>query len=281
MNIVKVKKANGEQVAPQTTADAVIFGNGVLSEKISDSYIVVKDSTLDKYWKIVVTGGILGLTEFAPPSPVAYRNALIIGNSITLHPIASYWWGKWGMAATSRNDDWVHKFKSGLVLRNENAKCYAINVADTFERSGTSDIASIIESSTLSIRDFDSINLGDVDLVIIRIGENGLIKSSLEGLVDSIRANCANGVKIVISGMFWPDSTKEQILSSVAESKGCSYKSIASASSYRSSIGTIVQGDDGQTHEIDNQGVADHPSDAGMLIIANELLNAIGYDPVE
>ena len=41
-------------------------------------------------------------------------NILAIGNSITLHPVCSYWWGSWGMAASSIDKDYVHQVQAGL-----------------------------------------------------------------------------------------------------------------------------------------------------------------------
>lgn len=38
----------------------------------------------------------------------AEKRGLVLGNSITLHGECSYWWGEWGMAASSRDKDFVH-----------------------------------------------------------------------------------------------------------------------------------------------------------------------------
>jgi hypothetical protein len=40
-------------------------------------------------------------------------------------------------------------------------------------------------------------------------------------------------------------------------------------------MGNLVWGDDGVQHAINHSGVASHPSDAGMLEIANVLLKAL------
>ena len=45
------------------------------------------------------------------------QTGLILGNSITLHSPCSYWWGSWGMAASSAEHDFVH------ILANMQDKC--------------------------------------------------------------------------------------------------------------------------------------------------------------
>ena len=35
-------------------------------------------------------------------------NCLFIGNSITVHPINEYWWNEIGMAASKKDNDYVH-----------------------------------------------------------------------------------------------------------------------------------------------------------------------------
>lgn len=47
-----------------------------------------------------------------------YTRVLVLGNSITKHPITSYWWGEWGMAASKKENDFVHKLEKMLQTAN-------------------------------------------------------------------------------------------------------------------------------------------------------------------
>ena len=46
------------------------------------------------------------------------KNILFIGNSITYHGICSYWFGSWGMASSSRDNDFVHLVVKKLGKNN-------------------------------------------------------------------------------------------------------------------------------------------------------------------
>lgn len=41
---------------------------------------------------------------------------------MTKHPICDYWWGEWGMAASKKQNDYVHlvaeKLKNGILILN-------------------------------------------------------------------------------------------------------------------------------------------------------------------
>ena len=262
---------------PQTRADCVSTGAISLAERLNDDYFILKDTGTNQYKKVSLVNGEFVLEDYDMPF-CGYRNFLALGNSITLHEIKSYWWGFWGMAATIRDNDWVHQLLAKLQQINPDCVEYALNMAQSFERDGVYDLTQIISNEIASGHtDFQSIVLSSIELVIIRVGENGLASQELvENLIDSIRTNCPNA-EIVITGMFWTNATKEEYLRGAALAKNCSFVQIDqyNTPTYKSSVGSRVYGDDDQWHIIENSGVAAHPNDAGMLAIANAVYNSL------
>lgn len=95
---------------------------------------------------------------------------LFLGNSITHHGLASYWWGEWGMAAESRDKDYVHSFVSVLENRDISVEFEIFNFyaweGMSYDRAETLQLIEPKLSSELS-------------LVVCQLGEN---VQSVEGL---------------------------------------------------------------------------------------------------
>ena len=62
---------------------------------------------------------------------------LFVGNSITLHGPRPQigWTNNWGMAASSRDKDYVHLLQKKIAAVRPDAQCCLLQVAGTFERS--------------------------------------------------------------------------------------------------------------------------------------------------
>lgn len=196
-----------------------------------------------------------------------------VGNSITWHPINSNWDGEYGMAATKKENDYVHILDS---------KFKKINPASSFEIAWAVDWESNHKDYDLSY--FNQFFHGDETLVVIRLGENVTsiedYESDFRLLVQHIKT-LSPKAKIIISGIFMSSSIhlseKEKIQKNIAELEGCTWVNINHLDTNRnkSKVGTQVMGDDGNLHVISNQTVADHPSDEGMIAIANAIYDAI------
>ena len=199
------------------------------------------------------------------------EKCIILGNSITLHSICEYWWGEWGMAASTRENDFVHKLENKIRTNNKNIKCTPTNIA-AWEQS--LDINSI---------DLMTLKIYDYDYIIIRLGENIsndtesiVCEKAFKELIDNIR-NINSSANIFITGVFWPNASKESAIKNVASSENIKYINIDKFCIDKNvhTIGDQVFGDDGQLHTINNDDVASHPNDSGMEAIAEELYNAI------
>ena len=215
-----------------------------------------------------VTNGVTAGTETVDDG---VYNILAIGNSITLHPVCGYWWGSWGMAASSIDKDYIHQVQAGLSQKYE-----AVSL----------DILSVQSWETSSARNkqlskFDSKLANSYDLVIIQLGENvsnmTTFKKDFNKLVSYVKEAQPNA-KIVVVGDYWYRSGRDAAKIDVAAKQGCAYADISAIrgdKNYRAAKGTKVLGDDGKLHTVSNAAVIKHPNDAGMAYIANKILEAI------
>ena len=197
-------------------------------------------------------------------------NILAIGNSITIHPVCNYWWGSWGMAATSPEKDYAHQVALGLqqVYGNINLDVY---------RSGWEGSP----NRNMMLPNMDEALKNNYDLVVIQLGENVKSLSTFEDdfgmLINYVRLSQPTA-KIVVVGDYWYMYGRDGIKQRVAENTGSIFVDISpirGVSKYRSSIGTKVLGYDGKYHSIYTGDVAIHPNDAGMAYIAGRVLESI------
>lgn len=201
-----------------------------------------------------------------------YNNVLVLGNSITVHPIWFYWWGEWGMAATIRENDFVHKLQSKIRTLNSGCIVEGVNIA-----------AWEVDHTTYDLTNLDTYFETERDVVIIRLGENVVSEVnwevSLQTLINYIESK--TDAKIFITGVFFTDASKDVILASRALNNGFPYVELSSLNSGANlaGMGTIVYDEEGNPHAIDNEGVADHPSDIGMEAIAEKIFQLMVENP--
>lgn len=205
---------------------------------------------------------------------------LAIGNSIAKHPITDFWWGEWGMAATSPEQDYVHQVAGYLRQYNSNVSVQSVYAA-AWERSSS-------KSSMLSM--FDGYMSSDLDLVTIQLGENVLDNTNadadLKNLVAYVQQR-APKAQIIIVGSFWENNLQfDAVKRNVAAACGLEYVDISAVRSWRAGVGTVVSGADGAQHVITNQAVGEHPNDAAMKYIADRIderihnVSAVDYSAV-
>ncbi len=198
-----------------------------------------------------------------------YSNVLVLGNSITKHPVTSYWWGEWGMAASTKENDFVHKLEKMLRTTNPNCTVEGYQIWDWELNHTTYDKSKL-----------DTFFISKPNLVIIRLGENvenlTNFDVSLQDLVDYIKGKVPDA-RIIITGVFWTFAAKDSIFSAVARSNNLTFVELSSLNiaANKAFMGATVYDAMGNTHYIDNQLVADHPNDIGMTAIANAIFRAI------
>jgi hypothetical protein len=187
-----------------------------------------------------------------------FKKILILGNSITRHQPAPKlgWYGDWGMAASSRDKDFVHILEKKFHEVYKPAVVHFENIA-VFERAYWK----------YHLPRFDSLRSFDPDLIILRIGENvnsdSLKKYNFETHYQSLINYFINSdprTKILCVSSFWKKDQVDTLIEKASNTKNCYYLKISQLS--KDSTNMAVG-------KFENKGVAMHPSDKGMSAIAN------------
>ncbi len=198
------------------------------------------------------------------------RKILFLGNSITRHGPAPAigWSGDWGMAASSRDKDFVHRVAGSLAQTTGAAPELMIENIAEFERQyATYDVDAKLKQAF----DFRA------DLVIVAIGENvpkldsdqaqRQLADSLGRLLRGLKAD--NEPLIVVRSCFWPNEAKERSLRQACGAVGGVFVDIGKLAKDESNYARSER-------EFKHAGVAAHPGDRGMQAIAEAILAAIG-----
>lgn len=193
-----------------------------------------------------------------------FKNVLILGNSITRHGPAPQigWYGDWGMAASSIDEDFVHILIKKFKAENPDANVDFKNISD-FERGYWN-----YDYSKL-----DSLKSIKHDLIIFRIGENVQdadlnkydFKSSYIFVMEYFKQNNPS-VKIIIASSFFNNERVETLINDAGREKNLPVVNLSSLSKDVSNTAAGIFSD---------PGVASHPSDKGMEAIANKIWDEI------
>ncbi|ANH79752.1 hypothetical protein A8C56_01090 [Niabella ginsenosidivorans] len=189
---------------------------------------------------------------------------LILGNSILQHAPAPAlgWQHNWGMAASAADSDFLHRLQVKILKKQPEAVIEHRNIAD-FERD---------------YRNYDPEQLAvfkNADIIIMKIGEN--VKDAAaadsnfikyyDGLLNFLDER-KKAKRVLVDG-FWKNRNVNRLIRNYAQENHLPLVSI-----------TALSADPGNeaTGMYENRGVAAHPSDKGMQLIAEKIWEAIkGY----
>lgn len=183
---------------------------------------------------------------------------LIVGNSIVKHAPAPEigWYGDWGMAATSPENDFVRVYTRLL----QDADKYNSVVVDA------KNIGHWEVDFSYDLNQYDDVSGKRYDVFIVRLGEN--VRNTTDyydALVNMINHFRHSETKVIITGMVWEHILKESIQQQVASDNHFKFISM---SDFHHDLGNFSFG------LFENSGVAGHPSDIGMRNIAESLLKS-------
>jgi len=179
---------------------------------------------------------------------------VILGNSITVHvPSPSLGWSNnWGMAASTRDSDYVHRLIDSIHTHDPSA-IIKIKEIGNFER----------DYQHFKFTTLDS--LKNPYLLIMRISENVNAKDAVKNNFVSYYARLVKYLdpqKTIITDGFWDNSYFNETISKYANDKDMPYVKLSdlSADSTNAAYGKFT-----------NLGVQQHPSDKGMRMINNRI----------
>ena len=190
---------------------------------------------------------------------------LFVGNSITYHAPkpAIGWNGSWGMAASCKDNDYVHQTVKRLSERYS-AVSYGIAQVASWETSFDEN-GEAWKEPYLKVSDFRP------DVVVIRLGEN-ISSGKLEALdvrpyiEDMIKFFGAGSRQIIVTDCFWRRDKLDQIFKQICDDKGYTFCRLSDLYSNQEAMAL---------NEFEHQGVSLHPSDYGMALIAERIAKCV------
>jgi len=199
-------------------------------------------------------------------------NYLAVGNSITLHGYADYWWNEIGMAASKAEKDYFHLVTKELERRYGSVFAHAFNFA-TWEVLAT-DRAETLELLNGCLSD-------KINLITVQLGENvsdiATYETDFAHMLHHIQRACPRA-QILVIGDFWFREERDEMKERAANACRVPYISLKSAmndNSCKAGLGTTVFGTNGEAHVIEHAGVAAHPGDKGMQYIADSVIKSL------
>lgn len=187
---------------------------------------------------------------------------LFLGNSITRHGKAENlgWYGDWGMAASRKENDYVHKLISRLE-RDDKRVSFCIANMSEWERSRDT---SLLETRYGQAKQFGA------DIVVVRLGENAQLAENLEAFERCYREMVgyfAQGkAKAILTDLFWEYEPFDRFVQEFAKEKGYAFAQLHDLGN-RDDMKAIGK--------FKHQGVAAHPGDKGMAEIAERIYCAM------
>ncbi len=212
----------------------------------------------------------VGNVTLRPAAPSGGRRVLFLGNSITRHPSKAEigWRADWGMAASTRDRDYVHLLLSRMAQAagGVSPEARIENIAD-FERE--------YAGCEFTAR-FEELAAFKADTIILAIGENvatlateqdqARFREAVAALLAQVMANFSPA--LYVRSTFWPDPAKDDALRQACAQAGGTFVDI-------SQLGADENNHARAERRFGHAGVAAHPGDAGMAAIADALWTAM------
>lgn len=187
---------------------------------------------------------------------------LFVGNSITYHgPNEAIGWpASWGMAASCIEKDYVHQTVQMLSKQYKSVGFAIAQVAD-WEVKFDEVEADVWKEPYLGVSEFHA------DVVVIRLGENiasnKLENKYLQQYIEEMIAFFGEGCRqIIVTDCFWKREKLDNIFKVICDKKGYTFCQLSDLYNDKKTMAL---------EQFEHQGVALHPSDYGMELIAKRV----------
>lgn len=195
--------------------------------------------------------------------PPAIKKVLILGNSIVAHdPSPAIGWNaSWGMAASVADSDFVSVLTRNIHSREKGVEIRRQNIS-VFENYYT-------DYDLTQLKAFRDMH---PDMLIIKIAENVKDSTAIANdfighyrkLIDYLDPD-NKAIKVLVDG-FWTNHHVNGIVKQLAEERGYDFVPISGLSADKTNMAL---------GKFEHVGVASHPSDKGMRLIAQAIWNII------
>ena len=193
----------------------------------------------------------------------APKRLLIIGNSITRHApnVAGLGWhGDWGMAASSRENDYVHLLQAKLEAEGKNVLTM-VRQASSWERGFANEDA---------LADFSREHEFGADVVLFRFTENvpkdadmAEFERCYNEFIDHI---CPKGSQPIFTTTVWKSDVKNALTAKIAEERNAPVVDLLEIGRHDDMMAIGL---------FEHHGVSIHPGDKGMRYIADEIYEVL------
>lgn len=196
---------------------------------------------------------LAGCATSAPPQ---YKEMLVVGDAVSCcAPIPEVGWTHdWGMAATGRDRDYVHRLFAEL---KKNSPALKLTIDSIMYQDTMTGWVHLVPCSA--------------DLIVIQLGENYQGGISLEEYGDAygqmIEELCEGGEKTVVCLGPWKNAPLEPVIAQAAANHGAIYLSLQGIRSDPANLAAA----DGKYPKL-----GDMPGDLGMKKIAEAVYDALG-----
>ena len=248
---------------PVTRVESV--RHGVLAASVEESGVTVFTLPLDASDFVMVTH----IPDDLRIGKQRVNKVLFLGNSITLHGPAPQigWTGNWGMAASARENDYVHRLIAHITQAAGGEPRVMVRNIANFERGlGAFNIRETLKEELAF----------EPDVIILAIGENATPPKTDEARAQFVTAfaNLLAELKrhgqptILVRSQFWQNGEKDQLMRKASTDAGVRFLDI-------SKLGFDASNFARAERLIEYAGVAGHPGDKGMQALADVLWNSL------
>jgi hypothetical protein len=196
---------------------------------------------------------------------IAQERLILLGNSITWHtPNLSIGWNRnWGMAASKQDKDYVHQLAELLAKNSSPAVVYPRNISFMEDHTRLFDVNKI-----------DFLATFNPTIVVVFLGDN---RKNVEGsgevfsnrylaILSKVQKDTNASIYCVTT--WWNNKATDKLIHKICNQSSASIVDISGISSIPGARADTVE-------KYENMGVASHPSDFGMGLIANRIFEKI------